>query len=590
MPTTVNNTLPLNWDASISYNLGDEVSFGNNIIYRSLQGGNRNHIPSKSEEWWKPLDIYKKDETVMPHGDYSGDESFWERDNIYIDNGWVYVNGENTGINVRGPGASTVTFDELTPEQIEQLRGQRGPQGEQGPQGETGPEGPMGEVTLTPEQVAALKGDPGKSAYQVWLDNGHSGSEEDFLQWLRKVSIIIDDELLSNSPNPVANRAIYQAFMSYQTYLSRVVQEYASRVTALENRLKATYNNQEHDFIFGITDNGKYGYRQTYDTRVIPFDNTEVDVSQSDEIFASNLISDMQHEQYILDPVIETIGNNTPTFLGTSMTRAISNKNDLDVNENLYSTIVTPQSFDEFANTKTYIYNHGNDLTYNVPGYQLYQMNELTSEILSKGQENIEGIMLSNKANNYGYKVTFKVAPYIEGTPINYEIGLASVDGTLPSIVSGTKRIDYSRGSFDTETEISYLLTANTDRKVYFASNFTPSPWESFPAQYEYVHYPGADWKYYDIEEDFGVDLSQYDQIRITTLQPKTDSGIFNISEITTTTKYFSGDEMNKYNGIRINPTTGRYELFPNRGGHYYMDCKKADNPSKYKITEIYVE
>ena len=47
---------------------------------------------------------------------------------------------------------------------------------------------------------------------------------------------------------------------------------------------------------------------------------------------------------------------------------------------------------------------------------------------------------------------------------------------------------------------------------------------------------------------------------------------------------------MNKYNGIRINPTTGRYELFPNRGGHYYMDCKKADNPSKYKITEIYVE
>ena len=29
-------------------------------------------------------------------------------------------------------------------------------------------------------------GEQGKSAYQVWLDNGNVGSEEDYLDWLRE--------------------------------------------------------------------------------------------------------------------------------------------------------------------------------------------------------------------------------------------------------------------------------------------------------------------------------------------------------------------------------------------------------------------
>lgn len=28
-------------------------------------------------------------------------------------------------------------------------------------------------------------GQDGKSAYQIWLDNGHSGTEQDFLNWLK---------------------------------------------------------------------------------------------------------------------------------------------------------------------------------------------------------------------------------------------------------------------------------------------------------------------------------------------------------------------------------------------------------------------
>ncbi len=31
----------------------------------------------------------------------------------------------------------------------------------------------------------SAKGDTGKSAYQIWLDNGHTGTEEDFLNWLK---------------------------------------------------------------------------------------------------------------------------------------------------------------------------------------------------------------------------------------------------------------------------------------------------------------------------------------------------------------------------------------------------------------------
>lgn len=35
------------------------------------------------------------------------------------------------------------------------------------------------------ESVKGDKGDDGRSAYQVWLDAGHTGTESDFLAWLR---------------------------------------------------------------------------------------------------------------------------------------------------------------------------------------------------------------------------------------------------------------------------------------------------------------------------------------------------------------------------------------------------------------------
>lgn len=52
------------------------------------------------------------------------------------------------------------------------------------------------------------KGDDGKSAYQIWLENGHHGSEEDFLEWLKADNVQSDweqndteaDDYIKNKP------------------------------------------------------------------------------------------------------------------------------------------------------------------------------------------------------------------------------------------------------------------------------------------------------------------------------------------------------------------------------------------------------
>ena len=57
------------------------------------------------------------------------------------------------------------------------LQGAQGPQGPQGETGATGPQGPQGETGET--------GSAGLSAYQIWLNAGNSGTEEEFLASLQ---------------------------------------------------------------------------------------------------------------------------------------------------------------------------------------------------------------------------------------------------------------------------------------------------------------------------------------------------------------------------------------------------------------------
>lgn len=48
------------------------------------------------------------------------------------------------------------------------------------------------DVTLSSTKIEATinSGARGRSAYQVWLDNGHEGTETDFLNWLKSDSYI----------------------------------------------------------------------------------------------------------------------------------------------------------------------------------------------------------------------------------------------------------------------------------------------------------------------------------------------------------------------------------------------------------------
>lgn len=71
-------------------------------------------------------------------------------------------------------------------------RGIQGPQGEQGQVGPQGPKGDKGDTGLQgPKGDQGIPGEPGKtgadgkSAYQVWLDTGHFGTETDFINSLK---------------------------------------------------------------------------------------------------------------------------------------------------------------------------------------------------------------------------------------------------------------------------------------------------------------------------------------------------------------------------------------------------------------------
>lgn len=89
---------------------------------------------------------------------------FWTYYPISIDiNGYIFYNGENTGINIRGPaGASHLNFDDLTPAQKESLKGEPGSNGINGRDGTDG-----------------RNGQNGMDAYEMWLvDNGWADDPE----------------------------------------------------------------------------------------------------------------------------------------------------------------------------------------------------------------------------------------------------------------------------------------------------------------------------------------------------------------------------------------------------------------------------
>ena len=98
----------------------------------------------------------------------------------------------------QGEKGDAFTYDDFTPEQLEALKGpqgeqgiqgpsgQDGAQGIQGPQGEQGIQGPAGkDGAQGPKGETGAAGADGKSAYQIAVDGGFEGTEEEWLTSLK---------------------------------------------------------------------------------------------------------------------------------------------------------------------------------------------------------------------------------------------------------------------------------------------------------------------------------------------------------------------------------------------------------------------
>jgi len=478
---TINNTKPQDWQESKTYYYGDTVYYCG-IIFKCIAESSTGDNPGQDRDntTWLPLDIYKKDATVMPHGHYSGDESMWERDQLYIDQaGWVYINNENTGINVRGQGGvGTVTFESLTPEQRESLRGAKGdigPQGIQGPQGEQGPAGEVEWESLTPEQKESLKGDPGASAYEVWLTiPGNEGkSVEEFIQDITGPGIRIDQEISPTSRNPVENRAVYNYVRTYDT----LIQQLNDRIEALENRLKASYHGEEIEFKFGVDADGEYGYIKQGTQQVIPFH-----IVDQPQIF-STFVEDAQT---VLDGAIgyNSIPEVEQTLLGSRNVNlsaaSISDDPSRTVgtsDENtLYAMNVQSMSFEDAFNSKTYMLRNGRFEGYEMPGSVLDGMTWVPGHNPeSMNTSTNEGIYTDLTAGNNTSEVFFKVKPTTVGDTITYKIGVFNTTVEDDSITRVINRSVASKtGTINEETTIS--IPVSQGQGFYFASiNSSPS-------------------------------------------------------------------------------------------------------------------
>ncbi len=83
--------------------------------------------------------------------------------------------------------------------------GPEGPQGETGPEGPAGPSGPAGPAgQVGDDGQDGLDGEDGLSAYEVWLEEGNTGTENDFLSSLEgndgQDGLLIDGTAEGNTP------------------------------------------------------------------------------------------------------------------------------------------------------------------------------------------------------------------------------------------------------------------------------------------------------------------------------------------------------------------------------------------------------
>lgn len=145
----------------------------------------------------------------LPADDYRLEIWMYRNEKLYIypDDKQITLRLSSTLNDITGTMLSTITIEQLRKEIAESggvgvpVVGPKGEKGDQGPQGETGPKGDKGDPGhdgLNGKDGAqgpkgdqgerGLTGQDGKSAYQIWLDLGNTGSEQDFIDSLKPKS------------------------------------------------------------------------------------------------------------------------------------------------------------------------------------------------------------------------------------------------------------------------------------------------------------------------------------------------------------------------------------------------------------------
>lgn len=145
----------------------------------------------------------------LPADDYRLEIWMYRNEKLYIypDEKQITLRLSSTLNDVAGTMLSTITIEQLRKEIAESggagvpvigpkgEKGDQGPQGEPGPKGDPGPVGPAGRDGVNGKDGSqGQKGDQGergpvgqdgKSAYQIWLDLGNTGSQQDFIDSLK---------------------------------------------------------------------------------------------------------------------------------------------------------------------------------------------------------------------------------------------------------------------------------------------------------------------------------------------------------------------------------------------------------------------
>lgn len=126
----------------------------------------------KSEHYFFPLSAKYHTSVMDPDPNNTGPTNdFWTDYPIVIDvNGDIYYDGENTGINLRGPASAPryVSFDELTEEEKQSLKGADGRNGLDGRNGQDGADGAVGPSAFE-EWAATQPGSPTLNDFYAYI-------------------------------------------------------------------------------------------------------------------------------------------------------------------------------------------------------------------------------------------------------------------------------------------------------------------------------------------------------------------------------------------------------------------------------------